>query len=299
MPTVDLRQSKREIGTFLVLLCLLSAIADALIIHAQQPPAMLNRFLMWCPAAAAFATCALCRVPQESLGLRWPASRWMVFAYALPVLYALPVYVAAWAAIAGSFTPGPFLAQTARDYGFAGHPLLATSLIDFPLMATAGIVASLTWALGEEIGWRGFLLPRLNDRIGFVGGCLVSGLIWAVWHYPVLLGANYNAGTDPLYATTCFTVSVVAIAFILGWLRLRTSSVWPCALLHASHNQFIQGLFDPVTTATGPSRLVTTEFGCGLTLTMGIAALLVIRFPRQPAATGGDVERSIGPNQKD
>lgn len=74
-----------------MLLCLLNAIADALIIHAQQPPAMLKRL----PAAAAIATCAPCRMPPESFGLRWPASRWMVFAYAPPVLYALPVYVAA------------------------------------------------------------------------------------------------------------------------------------------------------------------------------------------------------------
>ncbi|RZA16221.1 MAG: CPBP family intramembrane metalloprotease, partial [Proteobacteria bacterium] len=217
----------REISVFLVLLSLSSAAAYGLIIHIHKEPAMLSRLIMWCPGAAALATCALHRIPRATLGWSWPATRWLVLAYVAPLLYVLPVYSVTWAVIAGSFAPADFLNATASQYGFARQPALATALVGVPLLATMGMVGGLTWALGEEIGWRGFLLPRLTQRIGFAGACLGSGLIWAVWHYPALLWADYNAGTDPAYAIICFTGSVMAMAFILGWLRLRTGSVWP------------------------------------------------------------------------
>lgn len=270
----------RATFTFLALLCLFSAAADTLVIHLGKETAMLSRFLMWCPGAAALATCALHGVPQGMLGWKWPASRWLIVAYALPLLYALPVYGAAWLMIPGSLDIAGFAVTTAGAYGLASHPVLATSLIGVPLIATLVVLSTVTWALGEELGWRGFLLPRLVERTGFAGACLVSGLIWAVWHYPGLLWADYNAGTDPAYAVACFTVMVVAMGFMLGWLRLRSGSVWPCALLHASHNAFVQGFFDPLTANIGLSRLVTTEFGCGMALTITVSALILVRrFP--------------------
>lgn len=274
-------RSNRATITFLVLLCLFSAAADALVIHLGKEPAMLSRFLMWCPGAAALASCALHRLPQATLGWRWPAASWLVLAYALPFLYALPVYGAAWLSIPGSLAAASFSATTASAYGFAGHPVLATTLVGVPLLLTVVVLSTVTWALGEELGWRGFLLPRLVERIGFTGACLVSGLIWAVWHYPSLLWGDYNAGTDPAYAVACFTLMVLALGFMLGWLRLRSGSVWPCALLHASHNTLVQGILDPLTAKVGASRLLTTEFGYGLALTIAMAAVILVRgFPR-------------------
>ena len=59
---------------------------------------------------------------------------------------------------------------------------------------------------------------------------------------------------------------VVAMGFPFAWLRLRSGSVWPAAILHASHNLFVQAFFDRVTVDTGPTRWLTGEFGAGLAL---------------------------------
>jgi membrane protease YdiL (CAAX protease family) len=126
--------------------------------------------------------------------------------------------------------------------------------------------------LGEEIGWRGFLLPRLVGRFGFTVGCLLSGCIWAVWHYPELLFADYNAGTGLAYDLTCFTLMVIGLSYVIGWLRLKSNSLWPAAMLHASHNLFIQGIFDRMTAATGRARYITTDFGFGMALTVAATA---------------------------
>lgn len=131
------------------------------------------------------------------------------------------------------------------------------------------------WAKRSDGG--AFLLPRLIGRFGFSGGCLISGCIWALWHYPALLLADYNSGTPKLYALICFTMMVIATAFLLGWLRLRSRSLWPCAVLHASHNLFIQAIFDALTRPDRKALYVTTEFGFGLATTIAVTAFYLIR----------------------
>jgi membrane protease YdiL (CAAX protease family) len=111
-------------------------------------------------------------------------------------------------------------------------------------------------------------------------GCFISGCIWAFWHYPALLLADYNSGTPKPYALTCFTAMVIAMAFVMGWLRLRSGSLWPCALLHASHNLFVQAVLDRMTRPETKALYVTTEFGFGMAITIAIVAIyLVVRHP--------------------
>ena len=113
---------------------------------------------------------------------------------------------------------------------------------------------SLTSALGEELGWRGFLVPKLAEGWSFTTTALVSGAIWAVWHMPLIIFAGYNGGTTVLYSIVCFVVMVLGISVPLAWIRLRSGSVWPAALFHASHNLYIQGYFDRVTVDTGIAK---------------------------------------------
>ena len=65
---------------------------------------------------------------------------------------------------------------------------------------------------------------------------------------------------------------VIADSYILGWMRLKSGSLWTAALLHASHNLFIQAIFDRITAPAGRVLYVTTEFGFGLVLTVGAFA---------------------------
>ena len=94
-------------------------------------------------------------------------------------------------------------------------------------MASVGLVHSIANGLGEEIGWRGFLVPELFKTMGFTATALFSGIIWALWHYPVLIGADYNAGTPAWYGLICFTVMILAISFIFAWMRLKSGSLLP------------------------------------------------------------------------
>ncbi len=74
---------------------------------------------------------------------------------------------------------------------------------------------------------------------------------------------------------------VTAFADIIGYLRLRSGSLWPCVLLHATHNTFIQGIFDPLTANAGWAKYISAEFGVGLALAM-VAAATVIGLTGRP-----------------
>ncbi len=271
-----MRPVTKQILFFLALVFLFSSLPYTIMIHSHHTRAgngLTARLIMWCPAFSAFATCALFRIDLATLGWKWRPAKYEALAYFLPLLYAIPVYAFTWLTVKGSFAFESFAKGMAESYGWPQSPHLVTFLLGIPILATLGVVGSLANALGEEIGWRGFLLPRLVGRFGFTLGCAISGSIWAVWHYPGLLWSDYNAGTNPRYALTCFTLMVIADAFIMGWLRLKSGSLWPCALFHASHNLFIQAIFDEITAPAGRALYITTEFGAGLVLTIGTVAV--------------------------
>ena len=90
-------------------------------------------------------------------------------------------------------------------------------------------------ALGEEIGWRGWLLPRLMP-LGTLPALLLSGVIWALWHAPlILLGYNYPSAPGWL-ALVCMSAMCIVVGAVLAWTRLGSGSVWPAALGHGAFN---------------------------------------------------------------
>ena len=96
--------------------------------------------------------------------------------------------------------------------------------------------ASVTVSLTEEIGWRGYLVPRLVP-LGMRRAMLLSGLMHGLWHVPVILLTDlYLSDGNPAIVIPMFLLAVTAVGVFLGWLRFRTDSVWPAVLAHSAHN---------------------------------------------------------------
>jgi membrane protease YdiL (CAAX protease family) len=228
--------------------------------------------LMWCPAAAAFATCKLTGRDIGSLGWKW-RTPFQVASYLIPLGYATIAYTIVWITGLGGFYNKTFVDAVGNRFGLGPLPAWASIVLYFLFAATTGVIRGSATALGEEIGWRGFLVPELAGRMSYTATSLISGSIWAMWHYPILIFADYNAGTPTWYSLTCFTVMVVALGFVFTWMRLKSGSLWTGVLLHASHNLFIQAFFDPMTTDTGRTKYITSEFGAALALTAILVAV--------------------------
>ena len=97
---------------------------------------------------------------------------------------------------------------------------------------------------------------------------LVSGVIWGLWHVPLILGGVlYADSPSPVLAAGLFMVSATSFAYVLARMRLETGSIWPVIALHAAYNSIIQTAFAPVTTGTGAPLWVGMEVGILVVLT--------------------------------
>jgi uncharacterized protein len=131
------------------------------------------------------------------------------------------------------------------------------------LTATIGTIIGALSAAGEEIGWRGYMLTRLIDA-GVPRPVLVSGLIWGLWHVPLILAGVYVAGSSPVVSAMLFMITATSFGFVFARMRLETGSIWPAIALHGAWNSIIQGAFD----------LVSMGIGAGATLWVGEAGIL-------------------------
>jgi len=260
------RVSHRRVAIFLLLVFAFSSVFYFLILRAHKLGAGGGLYvvgIMWCPALAAFATLKLNGRKLSELGWKWPQTKYATMSWFIPLLYATVAYAIVWASGLGGFPNHEFVQHLVSRMGLHTSPVVST-VVYILLTGSFGLVEGLATALGEEIGWRGFLVPELYKTMGFTSTALISGVVWACWHYPILIWGDYNAGTATWYGLTCFTVLVVAISVVFAWMRLKSGSLWVGALLHASHNLYIQDIFSPLTSNTGKTAWFIDEFGAVL-----------------------------------
>lgn len=266
---------QKKIFLFLILTLAFSSIFYALIISAGSLDAAGGLYtlgLMWSPGLAGIITLRATEHSLRSIGWKWGKTRHQLWAIAIPFLYTLVTYAIIWLAGLGALNTD-LLNSFALRYQIQTLPLwiYILSLVGSGLMLA---VASCLSALGEEIGWRGVLVPQLARVTSFTKTALISGAVWAVWHLPLLLFADYNNGTPRWFSLLCFVILVLGISFVYTWLRLKSGSLWVAMFLHASHNLFVQRVFTPLTLNTGSSAYWIDEFGIGLAVAALIVALI-------------------------
>jgi len=180
------------------------------------------------------------------LGWKWGKTRWQLWSYFLPVLYVGAAHGATWAFGLADFTD-------ASVGKIAVQVLNAVAL---------GTIFNSIFAFGEEIGWQGYLVPQLYGIVGFTKTAFIRGIIWSVWHYPLIIGGVYGTTETPLwYRLVCFTVTLTAVSLAFSWLRIKSGSLWTGVFLHAMHNLYIQGVFPSLTVNLQSTIYFTDEFG--------------------------------------
>jgi uncharacterized protein len=168
-----------------------------------------------------------------------------------------------WDAAGGLASPNRIVLLVTENLGLAGLVLSFAVLPLFPLAE-----------LGEELGWRDYLVPRLLP-VGTVPALLISGVVWAAWHLPFNLLLGYNKGAEgfPLFA-----LDIVLFGSLLGYLRMRSGSVWPCAILHAAYNYQPWVLIALTAVRPGFSPLAPEQsmaiMQYGVTMLAGVAAIV-------------------------
>ncbi len=193
---------------------------------------------MWMPGLGAIIATMLGEKKElKSLGLgKLGKKKIYLWAWLVPILAVLVTGVVSWLFGWGKFDPTFQLIRQAVE-GLPDVPETA-----LPLLLTAQIAAALTvaplfntlFALGEELGWRGYLLPKLLP-LGQIPAMLISGVIWGIWHAPAIL-QGHNYPENPVLGVGMMIVFTVLLGIIFSWLYLKTKSPWAPALAHGTVN---------------------------------------------------------------
>ena len=180
-----------------------------------------------------------------------------------------------------------------------GEEALAQMLdkgLTYPLYVLITAVSCVTYAplintfiaLGEEIGWRGFMYPQLKTRFGRKKGWVLGGAIWGAWHWPLiwLIGYEYGAATGnhagyfgfPVSGMLLFCVITVALGILHDWLYEKSGTIWVPALFHGAFNAAATVPLTVCLGNTGSARLLgPAPNGLVAGLPMLIIAVLLLR----------------------
>lgn len=250
--------------------------------------------MMFTPAVATLVVMFAMGVPARGQRARFlgvwplrPAKRviWLMVAgwLAPMLLVALSVVVAG--ALGFVQLDLTFAALTAQLQSSlpAGTPLPPVGVIVAAQLALlpVGALFNSIFAFGEEIGWRGWLLPALRP-LGTWPALLLSGVIWGFWHSPVIL-LGYNFARPDITGVLFMIGGCVAWGIVFGWLRLRSASVWPAVIAHGSLNA--AGGLILLFAATQPDMALAGPLGVAAWIVLALVVVVLVltgQFRTQP-----------------
>jgi membrane protease YdiL (CAAX protease family) len=313
---MDARLNTRRIVIFLALAFGIPWTA-ALVLYLTVGPTDLilaatvaNLIFISTPALANVATRLITREGRRHLWL-WPKFRrgWPFYlaAILLPFLAAVVGGTIFYLVFPGSFDPSLGKVRefyTAYSVAANINPWIGLLLIT--------LQASINWlfinglvSIGEEFGWRAFLLPKLMARFtgaepagrsaenpvpaslyaaGARKASVLIGLIWGVWHWPLYLMGLRLTPDFPLLYLLVYPVSTCCMSVLLCWVTLRSGSVWPASIGHGLING-TAGI--PMMLLKGPDKMLLGPGPGGAIGMLGYLALALVLLIHRRAFTGG------------
>src|SRR5215213_7863128 len=262
--------SKAAIFSVLVL-CL--SVGAALLIRFLELPPGLAFWTLWSITPTVAALIMLLVVTRDgysregwkSLGLhRLGLNVWWI-AFGATLLITVAASAVVWAT--------PFASFTMPEGGII-NPVI-NFLIQF-------LILVLVFALGEEIGMRGYLQPHLMS-LGRTRALLVVGLVWATWHMPLyyFMAKLFPVGNVLLFLPL-FYGTIVAASFFFGYMRIYTGSTWPASIAHSVHNAAwgVLGAFTVTSSPVLVNLYLVGDYGILILIGTVIGAIWVGRFLR-------------------
>jgi membrane protease YdiL (CAAX protease family) len=178
---------------------------------------------------------------------------------------------------------GLFHTPAERGWGTLTAGALAVRIA---MNAIFGLAVVSGLAFFEEIGWRAWLLPRVLKRTGPPLAVLIVAIVWALWHLPFVFSGIYPAfksRPNPFLVAAVMVMANIAFGLVIGWLWLRTESIWIVTLGHGSLNNWGQYAFKFMRDFRFANDLLILSAGAAAVLGVG-TALLAFALPERVSA---------------
>jgi membrane protease YdiL (CAAX protease family) len=271
-PALDSPIDRTRLGTFLGTLFVLWIAFEVVSFAANLSMVQLAPAYMFTPLVAGAVTLLRSDLGVRDVGLRVGRVRWLAVAAILPLLTAGAIVGVSIAVPGIAFSQGATLLPWADlPGGVLGAVAVGAIILGL------GVTVNAVFAIGEEIGWRGYLLWELAP-LGFWRASAVIGLFWGVWHAPVIV-EGYNYPSFPLVGVAVMTGATLTFSFVYTYLVLRAESLVAAFFFHGVFNASA-GLVLAYTAAESAalSQLVASSIGVAgmvafLLLAGGIALL--------------------------
>lgn len=140
---------------------------------------------------------------------------------------------------------GAYMRASLGEAAFSQLEALGLSYPLYILISTIGAISfapliNMLLAVGEEIGWRGFLYPQLKAKFGRRKAWILGGIIWGCWHWPLIWLIGYEYGTDyfgfPVVGMLLFCIFTISAGILCDYLCEKSGSIWPAAIWHGAIN---------------------------------------------------------------
>jgi len=271
------RDTWKTLGIFIVLLTVFTSISHYALI-SLNPASIYIGVLMISPALAALLTLKIKGSSISSLPWRFHNWKYMRLGYLTPVLYVAISYALIWILGFGDVFNTETLMEWSNELGLESINSTIVLITMAILLATVGVLKNLGSVFGEELGWRGFFIFELRKVMSFKSVAIVSGLIWSVFHWPIII---YYVGGNPVFHIAAFTVMIVAMSVIMTYYTFKSNSIWPAVIFHSVHNIFIQKIFTPLTIETEETVFWIDEYGLMIPIVSSVIAIYYWRKAKQ------------------
>lgn len=239
------KEAWETIFIFLAIVTIISSLFHYAIVNLY-PSRIYIGALMWCPAIAAIITLKIKGRSISSLNWNWGNWKYIRLSYFVPALYVSITYLLIWLFILGGLPNEEIVMKWAKELGLVGIGTLKPTfavIVAVILLGTVGVIRAMATTLGEEIGWRGFFIYELRKVLSFTAVSIFSGIIWAAWHWPLIVYYGENIALE----MTTFFIVIISMSFIMTYYTFKSKSLWPAVIFHAVSNVYIQKVFPPLT----------------------------------------------------
>jgi membrane protease YdiL (CAAX protease family) len=257
--TPEIKEAWKTIILFITLLSTLSSIIYFAVLKLN-PTSIYVGALMISPALAAFITLKIKKRPIASLPWSLKDLKYLKYSYFTPILYVSIAYVLIWLFGFGNLINTEVIAQWSDELGIAESNKTLVTIVMIFLLLTVGVIKNLGSTLGEEIGWRGFFIFELRKVMSFKSLTIISGVIWAIYHFPII-HLIYGNGQNLLLHISAFTIMIIGMSVILAYYTFKSNSLWPAAIYHSVHNIYIQKICTPLTITNENTTFWINEYG--------------------------------------
>ena len=254
------KETLKQVMTFLFITSFISTGIFIWMFNGARDSTVAVLPMMYTPGISAFFTAIIFKDKKiRNWGWELGKARYLTYSYLLPIVVSLLGYGMIWISAFSDFT-----AEAVKNYKWArifGFDLPAPFVVGLISKMIFASLLTIVVVFGEEVGWSGFLTPKLRKLFSVPVTSLLVGVYWAVWHFPAIIGGFYGTGTPLWVALPGFTLVLVGASFLRTVLIERSKSLWAGVILHASHNVILMSMFLEMTVDKGHVKYLVSETG--------------------------------------